>query len=90
MPKLGFSSCRESFDLLMLSCLIFSGNIVGVCVSFNTRVFLFKLVLNLNLFGFDSGLFLATLFYSLRLRGNVCFFLVTSMFVFRLIRWQHR
>ena len=39
----------------MLSCLIFSGNIVGVCVSFNTRVFLFKLVLNLKLFGFDAG-----------------------------------
>ena len=74
----------------MLSCLILSGNIVGVCVWFNTRMFLYKLVLNMNYFGFDSGLFLATLFCSLRFRGNMCFFLVTSMFVFRFNRWQHR
>ena len=69
----------------MLSCLILSVVIVGACVSFNTRVFLYKLVLNMNYFGFDSGLFLATLFCSLRFRGNNCFFLVTSMFFFDLL-----
>ena len=50
-PKLGFHHAEKVLKYLFLS-LDFSDNIVGVCVSLNIKLFLYKLVLILNPFGF--------------------------------------
>ena len=73
-PRFIFHHAEKVLNYLILS-LIFSDRIVGVCVSFNMRMFLYKLVLITNYFGFDFGI----------LFGNTVFFIALQRkFVFLL------